>query len=145
VAYSARKQGAVKVKKQRPLVEIFTELMDPYGTPPAFFQEFREVLHKAAKRAGWLPPSAKAQLRQHAAARGRIKQREEDLAIRRVFVAIFFKQLRPGLRNKPGSLGTAQAILGRLDEMKLERKPPMTVRTIQADIKFLKENGNFGI
>jgi hypothetical protein len=145
VRYTARKQGAVKVKKPRPLVEVLTELMDPYGTPPALFQEFRAVLHKAAKRAGWRPPSAKARLRQHTAARGRIKQREEDLALRRVFVAIFFKRLRPGLRNKPGSLGTAQAILSRLDEMKLERKPPMTVRTIQADIKFLKENGNFGI
>jgi hypothetical protein len=67
------------------------------------------------------------------------------LALRRVFVAIFFKQLRPGLRDKPGSLGTAQAILGRLDEMKLGRKPPRTVRTIQADIKFMRKNGNFGI
>jgi len=133
------------VKKPRPLVEIFTELLDPYGIPPEFLQELREVLHEAAKRAGWRPPSAKAQLRQRAAARGRKIQREEDLALRRVFVAIFFKKLRPGLRDKYGSVGTAQAILGKLEEMKLERKPPMTVRTIQADIKFLRENRNFGI
>ena len=119
--------------------------MDPYGAPPAFLQELREVLHEAAKRAGWHPPSVKAQLRQRAAARGRKIQREDDLALRRVFVAIFFKELRPGLRGKPGSLGTAQAILGRLEKMKLDRMPPMTVRTVQADIKFLKENGNFGI
>jgi len=133
------------VKKPRPLVEIFTELLDPYGIPPEFLQELREVLHEAAKRAGWRPPSAKAQLRQRAAARGRKIQREEDLALRRVFVAIFFKKLRPGLRDKYGSVGTAQAILGKLEEMKLERKPPMAVRTIQADIKFLRENRNFGI
>jgi hypothetical protein len=133
------------VKKPRPLVEIFTELLNPYGTPPKFLQELHEVLQEAAKWAGWRHSSAKAQLRQLAAARGRKTQREEDLALRRVFVAIFFKRLRPGLRDKPGSLGTAQAILGRLDEMKLERKPPMTVRTIQADIQFLRENGNFGI
>ncbi len=133
------------MKKPRPLVEIFTELLDPYGIPPEFLQELREVLHEAAKRAGWRPPSAKAQLRQRAAARGRKIQREEDLALRRVFVAIFFKKLRPGLRDKYGSVGTAQAILGKLEEMKLERKPPMTVRTIQADIKFLRENRNFGI
>jgi hypothetical protein len=133
------------VKKPRPLVEIFTELLDPYGTPPALLQELCKVLHEAAKRAGWRLPSAAAQLRQHAAARGRKVQREEDLAIRRVFVAIYFKELRLGLRDKPGSLGTAQAILGRLEAMKLERTPPMTVRTIQADIKFMRKNGNFGI
>jgi hypothetical protein len=138
-------QGSVDVKKPRPLVEIFTELLDPYRVPPEFLRELREVLHEAAERAGWRRPSATAQLRQHAAARGRITQREEDLALRRVFVAIFFKELRPALRDKPGSLGTAQAIIGRLEAMKVERKPPMTVRTIQADIKFLKENGNFGI
>jgi hypothetical protein len=133
------------VNKPKPLVEIFTELLDPYGTPPVFLHQFREILQEAAKRAGWRPPSAKALLRQHAAARGRTAQRKDDLALRRVFVAIFFKQLRPGLRDKPGSLGTAQAILGKLGAMKLERMPPMTVRTVQADIKFLKENGNFGI
>jgi hypothetical protein len=133
------------VKKPRPLVEIFAELLDPYVTPPQFLQGLREVLFEAATRAGWRPPSVKAQLRQLAAARGRTIQRKEDLALRRVFVAIFFKELRPGLRDKPGSEGTAQAILGRLDAMKIERKPPMTVRTVQSDIKFLKENGNFGI
>jgi hypothetical protein len=135
----------VNVTEPRPLVEIFTELLDPYGTPPEFLQELREVLHEAARRAGWRHPSAKAQMRQHAAARGRKTQREEDLALRRVFVAIFFKKLQPGLRDTPGSLATAQKILGKLEEMKFERKPPMTVRTIQADIKFLRENKNFGI
>lgn len=129
----------------RLLVDIFTELLDPNIKPPKWLRELTEVLHAAAKRAGWRPPSAKAQRRQQAAARGRNIQREEDLALRRVFVAIFFKKLRTDLREKPGSLGTAQAILGRLDAMKLERKPPMTVRTIQADIKFMKDNGNFGI
>jgi hypothetical protein len=133
------------VKKPRPLVEIFTELLDPNYIPPKFLEELREVLHTAAKRAGWRPPSAKAQQRQRAAARGRKIQREDDLALRRVFVAIFFKQLRAGLRAKHGSVGTAQAVLGKLDAMKLKRKPPMSVRTVQADIQFLKGNGNFGI
>ena len=130
------------MEKPKTLVEVYAELLEPYGIATSPLQE---VLREAAERAGWRLPSAMGQLRQHTAARGRTTQREEDLALRRIFVAIFFKQLRPDLRDKPGSLGTAQAILGRLDEMKLERKPPMTVRTIQADIKFLKENGNFGI
>jgi hypothetical protein len=129
----------------RPFVDIFTELLDPSIIPPKWLQEFSKVLHAAAKGAGWHPPSAKAQQRQRVAARGRIIQREEDLALRRVFVAIFFKELRTSLREKPGSTGTAQAILGRLDAMKLERNPPMTVRTIQADINFMRKNGNFGI
>lgn len=130
------------MKKPKPLVEVFADLLDPYGIASLPLQE---VLREAAIRAGWRPPSASLQLRQYKAAQGRKTQREEDLALRRVFVSIFFKKLGPSLRAKPGSLGTAQAILGRLDAMKLERKPPMTVRTIQADIKFLRENGNFGI
>ena len=56
-----------------------------------------------------------------------------------------FKKLPARLQAKHGSLGTAQAILGRLDELPFDRKPPMTVRTIQADIKFMREDGNFGI
>jgi hypothetical protein len=130
------------VAKPKTLVDIYAELLEPFGIATSPLQE---VLREAALRAGWHLPSAKADLRQRAAAKGRQTQREEDLAVRRVFVAIFFKQLSTHLREMPGSLGTAQAILGRLDEMKLERKPPMTVRTIQADIKFLRENGNFGI
>jgi hypothetical protein len=133
------------VKKPKPLVEIVTELLDPYGSPPEFLKQLREVLQEAAKRADWRPPSAKAQLRQYAAARGRNTQREQDLAHRRLLVAIHFKGLRAGLRDRPGSLGTAQAILGKLEALDFERRPPMTVRTIQADIKFLRENGNFGI
>jgi hypothetical protein len=133
------------LKKPRPLVEIFTELLDPNQIPPRPLHQLREVLHAAAKRAGWRPQSAKAQQRQRSAARGRKIQREDDLALRRVFVAIFFKQLRANLRDKHGSEGTAQAILGKLDAMKLERKPPMSIRTVQADIQFLRENGNFGI
>ena len=51
-------------------MEIFAELLDPSRTPPEFLRELREVLHEAAKRAGWRLPSAKAQLRQLAAASG---------------------------------------------------------------------------
>jgi hypothetical protein len=134
-------QGSVDVKKPRPLVEIFTELLDPYRTPPEFLRELREVLHEAAERAGWRRPSATAQLRQHAAARGRKTQREEDLAYRRVLASYFFKQLPRRLQAKPGSLATAQAILGRIEELPWDkvRKPPMTVRTIQEDIRSLKK------
>jgi hypothetical protein len=130
------------MKKPKTLVELFTELLEPCAIPTS---DRQEVLQQAAIRAGWRRPSAKAQLRQQVAAQHRKIQREEDLALRRVFIAIFFKTLRPGLQAKPGSLGTAQAILGKLEAMKLERHPPMTVRTIQADIKFLRENGNFGM
>jgi hypothetical protein len=131
----------------RPLVDIFTELLDPRGTSPEFLQELRRVLHEAARRAGWRVPSAAGHLRQRKAASGRQTQREEDLAYRRILVAVFFKELTKSLQAKSGSLGTAQAILGRMEKLRWDkvRKPPMTVRTIQADIKMMKENGNFGI
>jgi len=130
------------VVKPKTLVEVFTELLEPYGIPPS---PLHEVLHEAAKRAGWRLPSAKADLRQRVAASGRKIQREQDLALRRILVSHLFKKLRADLRATPGSLGTAQAILGRLEALAFERRPPMTVRTIQADIKFMRENGNFDI
>ena len=124
------------------LVEVYTELLEPYAIATSPFQE---VLREAAERAGWRLPSAKAALRQRTAASGRKVQRQEDLAHRRLLVASFFKELRAEMRAKPSSLGTAQAILGKLEKLKFERRPPMTVRTVQADIKFMHENGNFGI
>jgi len=90
-------------------------------------------------------PSAKAQNRQKAAARGRKVQREQDLAVRRIAVSYCFKRLPPRLKQKPQSGGTAQAIMRKIDELKLSRMPPMTERTIKEDIRFLKDNGNFGI
>jgi hypothetical protein len=137
----------MNVTKPKPLVEIFTELLDPYGIPPEFLQELSDVLHEAAKRAGWRPPSPKADLRQRTAARARQTQREEDLAHRRLLVSLFFKKLPARFQSEYGSLGTAQAILGRIEKLPWDklRKPPMTVRTIQADIKFLRENGNWGL
>lgn len=129
-------------KEHKALVERFTDLLQPYGIPPT---PLHQVLHEAAQRAGWRPPSPKIQQRQDSAARARTIQREYDLAHRRVLVAIVFKNLPPRLRQKPGSLGTAQAIIRRLDELPFERKPPITVRTIQADILFMRKNGNFGI
>jgi hypothetical protein len=132
------------VNKPKSLVEIYAELLDPFciATLP-----IQEVLREAAKRAGWRLPSPKADLRQRAAAQGRKTQQEEDLAYRRILVSFYFKKLPRRLRSKPGSLATAQAILGRIEDLPWDqvRKPPMTVRTIQADIKFLRENGNFGI
>jgi len=130
------------VKALESLVEYYTELLGQSVMPPTALEG---VLHEAAKRAGWTPPSSKAQRRQQVAAAARKQQRYEDMAVRRIFVAALFKQLRPGLRAKPSSLGTAQAIIRRLDEFQLGRMPPMTVRTIQEDIRFMRENGNFGI
>ena len=132
------------MKKPRPLVEIFTELLDPYNIAVLPLQE---VLREAAIRAGWRPPSPKADLRQRAAARGRKIQQEEDLAHRRLLVSFFFKKLPLRLQSKFGSLATAQAILGRIEELPWDelRKPPMTVRTIQADIKSLRETGFLSI
>ena len=124
------------------LVELFAELLQPYGIPPT---PLHEILREAAEQAGWILPSAKANLRQRRAASGRKIQREQDLAHRRILVSHLFKKLPARLQAKHGSLGTAQAILGRLDELPFDRKPPMTVRTIQADIKFMREDGNFGI
>jgi hypothetical protein len=142
-AHAADKATSDMTGKQRKsLVELFAQLLRPYGRPPT---PLHEVLYEAAGRAGWTPPSAKALARQQTAARGRNSQREEDMAHRRVLVGYLFKQLGRGLRAKPASLGTAQAIIGRLDDLPFYRKPPMTVRTIQADIKFMRENGNFGI
>ena len=130
------------MKAQKTLVEVYAELLQPYGIPPT---PLHEVLHEAARRAGWTPPYGKPRSRQQAAARGRTIQREQDLALRRVLVSYLFKQLRAGVRARPSSLGTAQAIIGRLEELPFERKPPITVRTIQEDIRFMRKNGNFGI
>jgi hypothetical protein len=132
------------VKMPKSLVEVYAELLEPYGIATSPLQE---VLREAAKRAGWRLPSAKAVLRQRAAASGRKTQVEQDLAHRRILVSFFFKKLRSDLRAKPGSDGTAQAIIGRIEELPWDkvRKPPMTVRTVKADIKFMRENGNFGI
>ncbi len=125
------------------VVDLFAELLQPYyGIPPT---PLHEVLYDAAKRAGWTPPYAKARPRQQAAARGRTIQREQDLALRRILVAYVFKRLRPSLQAKPSSMGTAQAIIGRLNDLPFNRRPPMTVRTIKADIFYMKKNGNFGI
>jgi hypothetical protein len=129
-------------KEHKALVERFTALLQPYGVPPT---PLHEVLREAARRAGWRLPSAKIEDRQQAAARGRMIQQEHDLALRRILVSHVFKQLPPRLRKKPSSTGTAQAIIGRLDDLPFERKPPMTVRTIQADILFMRKNGHFGI
>jgi len=132
-------------REHKALVERFAELLQPTGYYASI--PLRRLLCEAAKQAGWHLPSAKLQRRQRTAARGRTNQREEDLAVRRLFVAAVFKRLAPRLQKKPSSAATAQAIIGRLEKLlvRIERKPPVAERTIQADILFMRRNGNFGI
>ena len=140
------------MKKREDLVTRYAELLQPYyGIPPT---PLHEVLHEAAKRAGWAPPLASGEHssalsaprhRQQAAARGRTIQREQDQALRRVLVGHLFKQLPPTLRAKPSSQGTALAIIRQLKKLPFDRTPPITERTIKDDIRFMKKNGNFGI
>lgn len=137
-----RQMLELAAKQHELFVALFTDLFRPYGMPPSLLHE---ALHEAAKHAGWTARSPRAQRRQHLAAQGRKIQREDDLALRRVCVSYIFKQLRPSLRAKPASVGTAQAIIGRLQKLPIERMPPMTIRTIQEDIRFMRKNGNFGI
>src|ERR1700722_16258382 len=89
------------------LVDIYAELLEPYGIATSPLQE---ILREAALRAGWHLPSAPSVLRQRAAAKGRQTQREHDLAHRRLLVAFFFKRLPTRLQSAHGSLATAQAI-----------------------------------
>jgi hypothetical protein len=131
--------------ERKALVGLFAQLLNPSGMEVAPASVLRKILHEAATRAGWNAPSAKAQHRQQVAALGRKKQRQEDLALRRILVCHVFKDLPRRLRKEPGSLGTAQAVIGRLEKLAFDRRPPITVRTIQEDIRFMRENGNFGI
>jgi len=134
--------GKAASKQREAAIDYFAKLLRPHGVPPS---PLHEILHEAARRAGWKLPSAKAQNRQKAAARARTAQREQDLAVRRIAVVCCFKRLPARLQQKPQSTATVQAIIHRIDQLKLPRMPPMTERTIQEDIRFLKDNGNFGI
>jgi hypothetical protein len=127
------------------LVERFVELLRPTGYRAT--EPLHQLLREAAQRAGWHLPSPKIQQRQKVAARARTNQREEDLALRRILVAHLFKLLPLRLRKKPSSTATAQAIIGRLEEalVLIERKPPITVRTIQEDIRFMRKNRILGM
>jgi len=102
-----------------------------------------ELLFEALERAGWERPSARSQRIQVKGGRGRGRQQNQNMAIRRVFVGYFFKRLSKSLRAKPQSAGTAQAIIGRLDDLQLGL-PPVTERTVQADIRAMQMNGNHG-
>ena len=112
------------MEKPKTFVELYAELLEPYGIATSPLQE---VLHKAAKRAGWHLPSYKTQKRQRAAANGRTTQREHDLAHRRLLVSFFFKKLPRRLQSQHGSLATAQAIIRRMEELPWDkvRKPPI--------------------
>jgi hypothetical protein len=108
------------------LVERFAELLQPSGYRAARIPLY-QVLREAAQRAGWHLPSPKIQQRQRAAARGRTNQREEDVALRRIFVSQLYKELPARLRKKPSSTATAQAIISRLEDFSWkEEGPPIT-------------------
>jgi hypothetical protein len=132
-------------QEHKALVERFAELLRPTGYRAT--EPLHQLLREAAQRAGWHLPSPKTQQRQKVAARARTNQREEDLALRRILVAHLFKLLPLRLRKKPSSTATVQAIIGSLEEalVRIERKPPITVRTIQEDIRFMRKSRIFGM
>lgn len=118
--------------------QLAVELSGAVPTSP-----LSELMFDALKRAGWEPPYSKAQRLQVKGGKGRGRQLNQNMAVRRVFVAHFFKKLPKSLRARPQSLGTTQAIIRRLDGLKL-KIPSISDRTIQEDIRAMQENGNFG-
>jgi hypothetical protein len=135
-----KKDEPVPVDEYESAIQEFAELLRPYALPPT---PAHVVLQQAAKLAGWIPPSERPRSVQQIAARGRARQRQRGQALRRVLVSYLFKTLPRRLRAKPSSTATAQAILGRLESLNLERLP--TLRTIQEDIRDMRQNGNFGL
>jgi hypothetical protein len=131
-------------KERNSLIQLFTPLFENAGIVPPT-TDFQNVLQKAAIRAGWQPPYGRGPSHQQLAARGRKKQRVEDLVRRRMLVLAEFRKLPAHLRAKPASQATAQAIIGRIEKYRIEQKPPMTVRTIQEDIRFMRKERDFGI
>lgn len=128
--------------EQAKLLDFYTQLLGPFAVPVS---DLQEILHEAAKQAGWREPSAAIQLRQKKAVLGRNIQRQEDLAWRRIMIAHVFKLLPQRLQDKPSSIATAQAIIKKVDNLNPTRRPPITIRTVQKDIHDMKANGNFGI
>jgi hypothetical protein len=139
---SALQRAEPAESKREDLVKFFADKLRPHPTPPS---ALHEILHEAAQKAGWTLPSPQLESRQRKAAQGRKVQREEDLAHRRVLVAAIFKGLSPKHRAAPASTATAQAIIGKLEKLPFDRRPPVTIRTIQEDLRFLRANGNWGI
>jgi hypothetical protein len=121
------------------LLEFYTDLLRSYPIPPS---PLHEILHEAACLAGWREGSPAAAQRQKKAARARAEQRQQDLAYRRIMVSHVFKQLPQRLRDRPASIATAQAIIKRIDDATPKWRPPMTVRTVQEDIRYLKAHGD---
>lgn len=143
-------KSGLTAKKIKALIEWFTELLLPYGIPPTYLHE---ILQEAAKRAGRQRAfelaqahQKTAQAHQKNAARGRTTQQQQDLALRRVLVSVLYKELKKEKPHyKPGAERTAKELLQKLKELPFGRKPPMSVRTIQEDIRWLIENGNWGV
>jgi hypothetical protein len=124
------------------IINGLAPLFRPYAVPPSLLHE---ALQEAAKRAGWRPPSAKSQAHQSNAARGAVAKRQQSVHFRRVLVAFQFKKLSRNLQSKYQSQGTADAIIGRLSAMKLGAQLSLSARTVKADLKAMRKNGNFGI
>ncbi len=123
-------------KAQKTLIELFTELLRPYAMPPTYLHE---VLHEAAGRAGWRPPTAEARLRQKKAAAGRTTQRRQQQWERRIRILQTYINLPKRLQGKRASAGTAQAIINRLYPLLGEKTPPEG--TVKADLLWLRVNG----
>ena len=115
------------------LLAFYTDLLTWHAIPPS---PLHEILHEAARLAGWRPHSPAADQRQNKAARARAEQRQQDLAYRRIIVSHLFKRLPKRLRDKHASNATAQAIIKRYEDLNHKSwRPPMTVRTVQRDIQ----------
>jgi hypothetical protein len=115
------------------------ELIEKAGRPRALpiFEDWEWVVRGVLQ----------ADLSRRQGAKGRRSggKRNETVALRRVLVAHVFRHLSPTLRQEPQATGTAAAIKRRLERVQLDPKPPMSIRTIKADIKFLIDNGNWNI
>ena len=113
------------------IVDELAKMLRPCAIPTS---PLHHALQKAAKKS-----------RQKTAAAGRVAQRRQDMAMRRLAVAMLFRELPDRRKKEPASLATAQALIGRLEKHfgNLKRAPQFTVRTVQEDIREMRENGNF--
>jgi len=123
------------------LVDLFAELLQPYyGIPPT---PLHEVLHEAAKRAGWAPL---LHLQRLSILSGSPPAAELFSANRTWRSVGYWSRT---CSNNCGLASRQRLVqrepLSQLKKLPFDRVPPMSVRTIKADIFYMKKNGNFGI